>query len=319
MNRLSAGLSAIRGWGRESLALTWVLVRVMVPVMLVVKILDDLGATSWLATALKPLMSLLGLPEALGLVWAAAMLTNIYAGLAVFYQLAPGLAPLSVAQVTVLATVILVAHSLPVEARVAQRAGMPLRTSLVLRIGGALLLGALLNQCYQLGGFLPMPAELLWEPSERLDPGWIPWAREQGRFLLVVLLVIAALLALMRLLRYLGVQALLKRGMQPWLRMMGIGPAASEVVIVGMTLGLSYGAGLLIREADSGRVPARDLFGALALLGLCHSLIEDTLLLMLIGAHPGGILGARVLFALLVVAACMHLYQRLPAGWRPPS
>ncbi|OPX22238.1 MAG: hypothetical protein B1H04_05335 [Planctomycetales bacterium 4484_123] len=88
-------------------------------------------------------MALVGLPGEMGLVWATALATNIYGAMVVFAPVAPGLA-LTVGQVTVLGTMILVAHGLPVELRIAQKAGPRLPFMLLLRVGGALLLGWLL-------------------------------------------------------------------------------------------------------------------------------------------------------------------------------
>src|SRR5690606_29920735 len=85
------------------------LLKVMVPALIVVKLLDVLGATAWLAVLLSPLMQLVGLPDAMGLVWAATMLTNIYTGMAVFFQLAAD-ASMTTAQVSVLGALMLGAH-----------------------------------------------------------------------------------------------------------------------------------------------------------------------------------------------------------------
>jgi len=50
------------------------------------------------------------------------------------------------------------------------------------------------------------------------------------------------------------------------------------LAIVGITLGVSFGGGLLINEAKRGHISPRDIFVAMMLLNLLHSLIEDTLL-----------------------------------------
>ncbi len=76
----------------------------------------------------------------MGLVWATAMVTNLYGGIVVFASLAPE-AHLTVAQITVLTTMMLVAHALPVELRIAQKAGSRLHAMAFLRIAGALTLG----------------------------------------------------------------------------------------------------------------------------------------------------------------------------------
>ena len=129
--------------------LSLALFKQMVPAIIVVKLLEELGLVPWIGAALAPLMTLVGLPEELGLVWATAMLSNIYAGMVVYIGLADTIPTLTGAQVTVLATLMLVAHGLPVEARIAQLARVRLRATLILRIGGALLFGAVLDRLYR--------------------------------------------------------------------------------------------------------------------------------------------------------------------------
>jgi len=46
---------------------------------------------------------------------------------------------------------------------------------------------------------------------------------------------------------------------------------------------------------------------------LAHALIEDTLLMMLLGAHMGGTLWTRLIFAIIFVAIMMRFYSNEPA------
>ena len=46
---------------------------------------------------------------------------------------------------------------------------------------------------------------------------------------------------------------------------------------------------------------------SMAFLGLCHSLIEDTLLILLLGADLSAILWARLGFSLLVIAVLSRI------------
>ncbi|EKD40094.1 MAG: hypothetical protein ACD_75C00179G0001, partial [uncultured bacterium] len=107
---------------RETWLTSWELIRITIPVTIVTKILEELGMIDTLSVFLEPLMAVMGLPGQLGLVWATSMLTNMYGGIAVFAALAPGL-DLTAAQVTVLCSAILIAHSLPMELSVSKRAG----------------------------------------------------------------------------------------------------------------------------------------------------------------------------------------------------
>ena len=295
---------------REALQTSGMLFKIIIPISLATRLLQQWGLVDQIGLLLAPVMELVGLPGQIGLVWATAMITNLYGGMVVFASLAPGL-NLTMAQVTVLTTMMLVAHSLPVELRIAQKAGTRFRTMLILRIGGALLLGVLLNLSYHLSGTLQQANQALWNPPP-VDPSWAGWLAAEIRNMISIFLIILALMALLRLLKAIGITDLLTRLLEPLLKLLGMGREAAPLTIIGMTMGIGYGGALLIREAQSGRLSKRDVFAAFAMLGLCHSLIEDTLVMALLGGHVSGILWGRLLFALLATYLFGLLIPRLP-------
>lgn len=314
---VTTGIAQAKSLAQEVGEVYWTLLRIMVPALIVVKILDTIGATLWLAWLLAPLMSLVGLPESMGVVWATAMLTNIYTGMALFFSLQGG-ESLSVAQVTVLGTMMLLAHSLPIEGAVAKAAGVGWRATLLLRISGALVLGALLNISYQYTHSLQAVNHLVWQPAVA-DTSLSTWLITQIELLLAALVIITTLILSLRILRTLGIERVLHFLLSPVLRLLGISQQAANITVIGITLGLSFGGSLLIKEARSGLLAKRDIILSLAFLGLCHSLIEDTLLILLIGADLSGILWARLAFALLVIAILARLpwISRLPTTTAP--
>jgi len=285
---------------KEIYSVCYTLFKLMIPVIILVKILEEMGAIPLISQFLEPLMSLMGLPDSMGLVWTTTLLTNIYAGMLLFFQMAPQ-ENLSVAQVTVLSGLMLIAHGLPVEVRIVQQAGVRFIAALSIRLGGALLFGILLHHIYQWGGWLQQPVELLWSPPV-VDISLKTWAISQLESLAMIVVVISALMSLLRFLRFIHVERLMIWLLQPVLRLLGIGPQATSLTIIGITLGLSFGGGLLIREAQTGHISKRDIFSALCLLALCHSLIEDTLLVLLLGADISGVLWFRLLFSLVFIA-----------------
>ncbi|MES9900037.1 MAG: hypothetical protein ABW148_13595 [Sedimenticola sp.] len=298
---------------REIYQVSSTLFRIMVPVLLLVKLLEEMGAIYYLSLLLEPLMALVGLPESMGLVWATTLFTNIYGGMIMFFSVAQQ-ETLSVAQVTVLSSMLLLAHTLPVEGGIAQKAGVRLGFTLLLRLTGAFVLGFILHHLYSWGDWLQQPNQLFWTP-EMPEPGMINWAWRQLESLAMVQLIIIILMTLLKLLRSAGVERLLIWLLQPLLRLLGIGPAATTITLIGVTLGLAFGGGLLIKEAKAGHVSKRDVFSAMALLALCHSLIEDTLLVMLLGADISGVLWMRLLFALVVVTLLTRLVARCSDGF----
>ena len=284
----------------------WTLLKIMVPALIVVKILQSLGAVHYLSLALTPVMELVGLPAEMGLVWSSAILVNIYTSMAVFFSI--GMTePLSVAQVTVLATMILLAHGLPVESAISKAAGLGWVYTLVLRIGGALVLGFILHWGFSYFSLLSEPSQVLWRP-ELQDESLFGWVVLQTQTLVLALVIIASLIIVMRLLEYLKIEKLLHWLLTPFLKLLGIGKEAANITVIGMVMGLSFGGGLLIEQAKSGKVSKRNIFLSMSLLCLCHSIIEDTLLVVLLGADLIGVLWARLVFSFIVVIALSRLY-----------
>ncbi len=123
------------------------LFKVMIPAVIIVKILEELGAVKYLSLFLAPLMQLVGLPEEAAIVWAGTILTTTYTGMVLFFNAFQD-NPLTVAQTTVLATMILMAHSLPIELAITRKAGLKLFYGLMLRVGTGLLAGFCLHHFY---------------------------------------------------------------------------------------------------------------------------------------------------------------------------
>lgn len=294
----------------NALRTSFTLFKIIIPVSIITRLLQEWGLIDHFGIVLGPIMELVGMPGSLGLVWAAAIITNIYGGMVVFASLAPGM-ELTVAQVSVLGTMILVAHSLPVELMIAQKSGARLPAILLIRILGALLLGWLLKITYNLTGALQQPNQTLWVPPV-VNPGWGSWALAELRNLLLIFIVIVALLALMELLRRMGIIKMMIKMLGPVLKLLGISSEAAPITIIGMTMGISYGGGLIINEAREGNVARGDLFASITLMSLCHSLFEDTMLMVLIGGHLTGLLWGRLFFSLLVTMLVVRLIKRLP-------
>ncbi len=280
----------------------------MIPTTLLVKALDELGGTVYLSYLLAPIMEWVGLPESMGLVWATTLLTNIYTGMLVFFLEAQQ-HTFTVADITVLGSMLLIAHSLPVEARVAQLAGIRLGFTLVLRIAGALLFGWLLHQLFSYGGWLQQPNQLPWQPTQT-NQSLGAWLISFSQSLGMVIVIISALITLLKVFKLLHIEQLLIWLLSPLLRWLGINVKATSIIIVGTLLGLSYGGGLLIKEANTGELTKQDMLVTMAFLGLFHSVIEDTLLILLLGAHLSGVLWLRLAFAIMVTLLITYWLRR---------
>lgn len=286
------------------------LFKVMVPILIGVKILKELGLIAYLAKPLAPVMGLVGLPPECGLTWATAIANNLYAALAVHAALVPTMEPLTVAQATTIATMMLLAHNIFVEGAIAKKCGVGFWGQTVLRLGGAFACGALSHAIFSGLGLFSDPAPLLFMPAGT-EGGLGAWAWGEVKNLAMIYLVIACLVGLMRLLDRLGVTRLFETILLPFLRLMGIGRAAATITVIGLVMGLAYGSGLILLDIRQGKVGSRDVFSAISLMSLSHALIEDTLLMCLIGASLWGTFGGRLVFSLGVVAVLSRIAPTL--------
>lgn len=295
---------------RDSVRIYWTLLRISLPLLVAVRILDEqFNFVSVAGELMAPLMEPVGLPGQAAIVWATAIFLQLYAAMLVLASLWPQL-DMSAAQATVLGVLMLTAHALPVELRIVQKAGARMRAMLPVRLGGAMLAGMLMHAIYSWGGWLQEPATLYFSPPPEAA-GWSEWIVGQAKNWALIFAVILVLVIFIRILKVTHAEKALIFILSPALRRMGIGARATTTTLVGMTLGLSYGGALLIDESRRGDVGRRDMLCALTLLCLCHSIIEDTLAMMLIGAHISGVLFGRLIFSFLFMLAFSRAVARM--------
>ncbi|MEI7597511.1 MAG: nucleoside recognition domain-containing protein [Bacteroidota bacterium] len=286
------------------------LFKIMIPVSIVVRILQETGLIHNVGDALNPLMKLVGLPGEMGLVWATTMITNLYGGILALVAI-QGSVSLTVAQVTVLTTMMLVAHTFPIELQVARKAGVKLRAMFILRFSFALVLGILLNWFYKSFDMLQQHAVITFKTNKVLNPSWLEWGISEIKNYGIILLVIFSLILMMKILNLTGVIKLITKLFKPILGVMGIGSEVITITIIGLTLGIAYGGALIIKETEQKKVKVRDVFYALTLMGLCHSMIEDTLLMIALGGDISGVLFARIIFAFIVTYLIVRFTKNL--------
>ena len=102
--------------------------------------------------------------------------------------------------------------------------------------------------------------------------------------------------------------------LEPGLEFLGMSKKAAPLTIIGLTLGISYGGGLIIKQARSGLLSSKDAFLSVSLMGLSHSLIEDTLLMVTLGGSLIGILFGRVVFTILILMLLIRVLKKVSSN-----
>ncbi len=294
---------------RETLEIYWVLVRITVPIAILTELLSRMGAIEAVAPVFAPVMNLIGLPPELGLAWLTGMLVGIWGAVPLVFTLVP-VSSLSVADVTVFSALILFAHGLPIEQKIIEKAGPGVIATTLLRIGGGLLYAFLLHHFLEVTGWLSAPVNPVWT-AMGATPDWADYFWGPGETMLSMLVILLVLSFGLEILRLTGVLALMMKALSPVLRLAGIRGEAEHLTAIGLFLGISYGAGLLIREAQSGAISPRQVFLSCVFMGFAHSVIEDTIVVMSLGADVYGVLVGRLVFAIVATAAIAALLHRL--------
>jgi hypothetical protein len=128
----------------------------------------------------------------------------------------------------------------------------------------------------------------------------------------ISLLLAAIIIPLMVGLALLRDSRLLDRAaglLQPVLKRLNLSNRAAFPLLAGFFLGIVIGSGVIISFAKDGSLTKRDLMLVLVFLGICHSIIEDTLIFIALGANWWVLISARFLLAACAAFCVSFLLQ----------
>jgi spore maturation protein SpmB len=296
----------------ETLVVYRELVVVMVPIAVATQLLTELGIIKAASPWVAPAMQLFGLPPELALAWLTGLLVGMWGGVVVLFTLGPTTG-LSSADMTVFCSLLLMAHAIPVEQRIVAKAGPNFWATSILRIAGAMAFAALLHQLFAGTGWLLQPIAAVWKPMAG-DAGWVGFAYGTAKTLVVMLAILLALSWAMELLRAAGILDVLYKALAPLFRPVGLRREALPFTTVGLLLGISYGSGLMLAEVRRQPIEPRQVFLASVFMGFAHSLIEDTLIVVALGADLTSVLFGRLLFAIIATAVVAFVLNRVPSA-----
>lgn len=80
---------------------------------------------------------------------------------------------------------------------------------------------------------------------------------------------------------------------------LGIGSGGFVPLVTGIIIGITYGAGVIIHSIRESNISKREAFLILLFLSICHAIIEDTLIFVVIGADGLILVVIRFFLAIL--------------------
>lgn len=195
----------------------------------------------------------------------------------------------------------LFAHALPVEQAVVRSAGASSIYTGVLRLLAAISYGICAHYLFKFFEIMQEPVNTDWIPQALVDDSWLNWIKGSIEIMLLMFVIITTINFAIDFLERIGVLQWLSRQLEPFMRLTGQNPQLAPMTTIGLLLGLSYGGGLIIQKASEIKFSRRDLFMSLSFLCLLHSLIEDTLIMLLLGADIWVILFGRLVFSIILL------------------
>lgn len=133
----------------------------------------------------------------------------------------------------------------------------------------------------------------------------------------ITLLLTAIIIPLMLGLALLKDSRLLDRAagfLQPLMQRLKLSNTAAYPLLAGLFLGIIFGSGVILSFARDGSLTKRDLMLVLVFLCICHSIIEDTVVFIALGANGWVLVGARVFLAALAAFTVSLLLRPKPGA-----
>ena len=283
----------------SSLRSSILILKLIVPLYILADILLYLGWLDYISFIFEPITTILNLPSETALALAAGILLNLYAAIAFAAPL--GLSPY---EWTILGVFLGICHSMLIESSIMKKLGISYKYSFLLR--GSVAFLAVIPLYFMPKDWFSTTAIL----SSNQREVYVSFAdmlqnSAYGSLILSVkvIILIVTIIFLMDLIKS-------SKIVQEYQKKV----STSFSIVVGLVLGITYGAGILINEAKSGSLSKKDIFFIATFLMICHSVIEDTLLFVIFGANYWIIIFIRLIFAIIFSYLLIKIYYKETKG-----
>ena len=288
-------LSCVRSATPSALKTIWWLTKIMVGVSFGIMLLQYFGVIAWISELLTPLFSSFGLPGEAALAYVSGYFVNCYTAMAVMSTL-----ELSMREATILAVMVLCSHNMIVETTVQVKTGSSAVRIVIIRTLSAFILAFVLNKI--------MPGELITSVAKVSNDTNVvfveflkSWAFRTLKTVALMVVLVYALTLLQRILNEFGIIEHIANFLKPVMIFFGLPPRTAFLWLVANTLGLAYGAAVMIDETEHGSTTKEENDILNHHICVSHSNLEDLLLFTAIGGNFLWMLLSRWAMSLLLV------------------
>jgi len=288
-------LSCVRSATPSALKTIWWLVKIMVSVSFGIMLLQYFGVIAWISELLTPLFSSFGLPGEAALAYVSGYFVNCYTAMAVMSTLS-----LDMRAATILAVMVLCSHNMIVETTVQAKTGSSALRIVVIRTLSAFILAFVLNKIMP-GEFVAHETHLVTAENVTFVEMLKNWAIRTLHTVGLMIVLVYALTLLQRILNEFGIIEKISNFLKPVMVFFGLPPRTAFLWLVANTLGLAYGAAVMIDETEHGSTTKEENDILNHHIGVSHSNLEDLLLFTAMGGSFLWMLLSRWAMSLLLV------------------
>ncbi|USK59490.1 nucleoside recognition domain-containing protein [Peribacillus asahii] len=286
---------------------TWTLGKVIFPVTLIVTILQYTPILPWVIDLISPFMALLGLSGDAAIPLVLGNFLNLYAGIAGILTL-----DLTVKEVFIIAVMLSFSHNLLIETGVAMKVGVKLWVILTVRLGLALLAAVMINLLWD-GGSEMAQYGFVSQQTAEITGVWAIVSHGIVKALLGIVqlaLIVIPLMIIIQIMKDKKWLEAFSRMLGPVMKVLGMKENAALPFATGLTIGLAYGAGVMIQAAKEEGVSKKDMTLAFIFLVACHAVVEDTLIFIPLGIPVLPLLIIRLVTAIVLTIAVGYIWNR---------
>lgn len=301
MNIIQRGL-------KQGVQVSWTLGKIVFPVTILVTILQYTPILPWFIKLVSPVMQLIGLPGEAAMPLVLGNALNLYAAIGAIVSF-----DFTVKEVFIMAMMLSFSHNLFIESAVASRVGVSWWLISGIRIALALFAAFIINLVWS-GGSEPAQYGLI-ASSDVILESWVAIFLHGLKTATIAVLqlsfVIFPLMLMMQFLRELGWLTRLSKVFAPFTRFLGMKENTSFTLVTGLTIGLAFGAGVMIQAVKEDGVSRKDMMLALIFLVTCHAVVEDTVIFIPLGIPVWPLLVIRLVMAIILTIAVAFVWNRM--------
>jgi hypothetical protein len=282
---------------KEGIKASWSIIKIMIPISLIITLLKYYGFINVLSEIVSPLFGFIGLKGEAILALISGYFINCYSAIAVMATLS-----LTAKEITILSTMLLLCHTLPVELSVQKRAGGSFLLIMFIRFFSSLFIGVILNyiipnsEDYMSVVVYPVTVN---NPTSFLNiiTDWL----FENIAIIKIILINVLITIFYKILKMYNIIEKISGTFKYLMFIFGLPEETAFLWIVTNIIGLIYGGSMLIDAKNKKSIDDISLKKLNISISTCHSIIQETANFLAIGANIAYLIVPRLIISIISV------------------